>query len=104
MADFFKNLKEQAEDWETNSERGNIWGWKFSLFGAVLIVGLFSLMVYRHITMGVPYNDIETDATEVFRDTINRHGKAGLKPMNESIDSVSSKPKTQPAGRLEGVQ
>ena len=35
MADFFKNLKEQAEDWETNSERGNIWGWKFSLFGAV---------------------------------------------------------------------
>jgi hypothetical protein len=99
MANFFKNLKENAEDWEANSERGNIWGWKFSLFGAVLIVGLFSLMVYRHITMGVPYNDIETDATEIFRDTVNRHGKAGLKQVNERTDSISNKPGTLPAGR-----
>ncbi len=78
MARFLKDLKEQAENWEENYA-GNIWGWKFSIFGAVLIVGLLSLMIYRYYTMDVPFNDIQADPMEQMRDTTNRHGKAGEK-------------------------
>lgn len=34
---------------------GNIWGWKFSLIGLILILLLFGLMVYRHLSMDVPF-------------------------------------------------
>lgn len=34
---------------------GNIWGWKFSLIGLVLILLLLGLMVYRHWALGVPF-------------------------------------------------
>jgi hypothetical protein len=33
---------------------GNIWGWKFSLFGGVVIFLLLALVVYRHQAMDVP--------------------------------------------------
>ena len=33
---------------------GNIWGWKFSLFGGAVIVLLLALVIYRHQTMDVP--------------------------------------------------
>lgn len=34
---------------------GNIWGWKFSLWGLGLIVFLLGIILYRHHTMGVPF-------------------------------------------------
>lgn len=36
---------------------GNIWGWKFSLFGLALIVVLGGLMVYRHLSLGIPFGE-----------------------------------------------
>ena len=33
---------------------GNIWGWKFSLFGGAVIVLLLAVVIYRHQTMDVP--------------------------------------------------
>lgn len=38
---------------------GNIWGWKFSMIGLVLILLLLGLMVYRHWAMGVPFGEEE---------------------------------------------
>jgi hypothetical protein len=63
MANFWKELKEQSENWEENYA-GNIWGWKFSLFGLVVIVFLLSLMIYRHITLDVPFGQQEKTPTE----------------------------------------
>lgn len=34
---------------------GNIWGWKFSLIGLVLMLLLLSVMLYRHWKLGVPF-------------------------------------------------
>lgn len=34
---------------------GNIWGWKFSLWGLGLIIVLSGMMMYRHVVMGVPF-------------------------------------------------
>jgi hypothetical protein len=34
---------------------GNIWGWKFSIFGLILIGGLLGVAIYRHLTMDVPF-------------------------------------------------
>lgn len=33
---------------------GNIWGWKFSLFGLGLILLLLAVIAYRHYTLQVP--------------------------------------------------
>lgn len=33
---------------------GNIWGWKFSWFGLVLLMVLLALILYRHYALGVP--------------------------------------------------
>ena len=35
---------------------GNIWGWKFSLFGLVVILVMVGLMWYRSATLGVPWD------------------------------------------------
>lgn len=42
------------EEPEKEAYVGNIWGWRFSLFGLILIGSLTGLLVYRHYTMGVP--------------------------------------------------
>ncbi len=34
---------------------GNIWGWKFSLFSLGLILLLAGIMLYRHVSLGVPF-------------------------------------------------
>ncbi|MEO0339441.1 MAG: hypothetical protein AAF242_09510 [Bacteroidota bacterium] len=34
---------------------GNIWGWKFSIFGGIFIALLLGLAVYRSITLDVPF-------------------------------------------------
>lgn len=33
---------------------GNIWGWRFSIIGAIGLLLLTSLAAYRHYTLGVP--------------------------------------------------
>ena len=33
---------------------GNIWGWRLSLISAVMIVGLLSIVAYRHYALDVP--------------------------------------------------
>ena len=46
---------------------GNIWGWKFSLWGLGLIVFLLGMILYRHHVMGVPFGlnpEEEPDNTE----------------------------------------
>lgn len=35
---------------------GNPWGWRFSLFGLALILLLLAIMIYRHLSLGVPFN------------------------------------------------
>ena len=42
---------------------GNIWGWKFSLFGLALIVVMSAWMLIRHISLGVPFGG-DPDARE----------------------------------------
>ncbi len=42
---------------------GNIWGWKFSLFGLALIVFLSGLMIYRHYTLGVPFGEATVESS-----------------------------------------
>ncbi len=49
-------MEEQKE-----SLGGNIWGWKFSFYGLALILILLGLMIYRHITLEVPFGSPETE-------------------------------------------
>ena len=49
---------------------GNIWGWKVSIAGLILIVALAVFAVYRHLTMDIPFgmpdpNEIPADSTVV---------------------------------------
>lgn len=46
--------KEEKKDPFDGEYIGNIWGWKFSLFGAALILLLFAVIVYRHYALNVP--------------------------------------------------
>ncbi len=41
--------------YEYQEATGNMWGWKFSKIGALVIGGLIAIAVYRHITMDVPF-------------------------------------------------
>ena len=52
---------------------GNIWGWKFSLIGLVVILLSLGLLIYRHYSSGIPFGEdvnvkIENKSTI---DTIN---------------------------------
>lgn len=51
---------------------GNIWGWKFSLMGLALILGLLALMSYRHYTMGVAPLERSPDPTEMVKDSLGK--------------------------------
>jgi predicted MFS family arabinose efflux permease len=42
---------------------GNIWGWKFSLFGLALILLLLAVIAYRHYTLQVPLG-LEEEAVD----------------------------------------
>lgn len=70
-ADKLKN-DEQNEDYI-----GNIWGWKFSLFGLVLILGMSALTYHSYITgrldmtTGEPMKNIEQEATIPNSDSLN---------------------------------
>ena len=49
--------------------KGNIFGWKFSLMGLVFIIFIGGLAIYRHVTLGVPFN-MEEMAKEPAKDSI----------------------------------
>ena len=34
---------------------GNIWGWRFTIYGAVFLLILLGLIIYRHVQLGVPF-------------------------------------------------
>jgi len=48
----------------------NIWGWKFSLFGLAVIVILLGIMIYRHLSMGVPFIPEKDNTEESIQDTL----------------------------------
>ena len=47
--------KDEKKDPFDGEYIGNIWGWKFSMLGLALIVLMSALMIYRHISLGVPF-------------------------------------------------
>lgn len=55
----FNNKRKWYEQPEDPEYPGNIWGWKFSIFGLVLILIFGGLMVYRHVSMGIPFGEFE---------------------------------------------
>ncbi len=46
--------KEERKDPFDGEYMGNIWGWRFSLIGLVLIVFLTGVIVYRHYVLDIP--------------------------------------------------
>lgn len=44
----------QSNDNSDNSSSGNIFGWRISLIGLIIIVVLSAVAAYRHYTLGVP--------------------------------------------------
>lgn len=48
------STQEEKKDPFDGEYIGNIWGWKFSLFGAALILFLLAVIVYRHYALDVP--------------------------------------------------
>ena len=54
---------------------GNIWGWKFSLWGLALIVLLSGIALYRHITLDVPFGMEKSEMEAVETDTLNLTGE-----------------------------
>lgn len=52
---------------------GNIWGWRFSLIGLVLILLMGGLMMYRHYALGIPFGEqTPPEPTEAPADTLDR--------------------------------
>ena len=51
---------------------GNIWGWRNTYYGLALILILLGLMIYRHISLGIPLRDgLNQEKTEqVEKDSI----------------------------------
>ena len=73
--------KEEKKDPFDGEYIGNIWGWKFSLFGAGLMLVLLAVIVYRHYTLGVsigfddPLEQKATPADSSRTDTIELKGR-----------------------------
>lgn len=38
---------------------GNIWGWKISTIGLIVIGLLLAIMIYRHKKLGVPFGQLD---------------------------------------------
>ena len=56
--------------------KSNIWGWKFSRFGLLLIGSLSALAVYRHITLDVPFGYDPSVEEEVILHPFQQKAKA----------------------------
>ncbi|MEM8523700.1 MAG: hypothetical protein AAGG68_03605 [Bacteroidota bacterium] len=66
---YFQDLKKRLTEDPTDQEyMGNIWGWKFSIAGLILIVIFALLLVYRTFVMEVPIS--EQEASPFYRDTV----------------------------------
>lgn len=52
------NIFKQKDD---GKYLGNVWGWKVSMVGGIVLSALLALMIYRHVSMGVPPGYEETD-------------------------------------------
>jgi hypothetical protein len=69
-----KEQEEEKKDPFDGEYLGNIWGWRFSLFGLALLLIMLSLMIYRHYTLGVPFGGEpapEPEKREAPADTVN---------------------------------
>ncbi|MEM1327942.1 MAG: hypothetical protein AAGI23_18430 [Bacteroidota bacterium] len=60
--------KKLNQDQDEDNYMGNIWGWKFSIFGLILIIIFVGLLVYRYQVMGIPINAEE--ASPFYRDSL----------------------------------
>lgn len=57
---YFQNLKKRLTEEPSEEEYiGNIWGWKFSIVGLVLILIFAALLAYRTFVMEVPISEQE---------------------------------------------
>jgi len=70
---FFEQLKKRlTQDPDEQEYMGNIWGWKFSIIGLVLIILFGFLLWYRVNVMDIPINKQEAspfrqDTTQVIK-------------------------------------
>lgn len=57
---FFQQIKKRlTQDPDEQEYIGNIWGWRFSIIGLVIVI-LFSILLwYRTSVMGIPINEQE---------------------------------------------
>lgn len=51
---------------------GNIWGWRFSLLGLLLLVLMAGLMAYRHYSLGIPFGGEPAVPVEAPADSLSR--------------------------------
>lgn len=57
---YFQRLRKQlTEEPSQESYMGNIWGWKFSIFGLILILLFVGLLAYRYLVLGISINESE---------------------------------------------
>lgn len=57
---YFKDLKRRlTEDPSDQEYIGNIWGWKFSIAGLILIIIFAALLAYRTFVMEIPISEQE---------------------------------------------
>ncbi len=62
---------EEKKDAAEQEYIGNIWGWKFSFMGLILILTFSSILFYRHYVLGVPLQ-VEEQRHSLERDTIQQ--------------------------------
>jgi len=66
---YLQRLKKRlTEDPGDQEYIGNIWGWKFSIAGLVLILIFGALLAYRTLVMEIPIS--EQEASPFYRDTV----------------------------------
>ena len=66
---YFQRLKKRlTEDPSDQEYFGNIWGWKFSIAGLILIIIFAALLAYRTFVMDIPIS--EQEASPFRQDTI----------------------------------
>ncbi len=51
---------------------GNIWGWRFSILGLLLLLMMTGLMAYRHYSLGVPFGGEPTAPVEAPLDSLSQ--------------------------------